>query len=88
MLAIGWLSDMMFQVTGASGRANGYGAPATPPDPYLCDVDAEELDPPLTVDCAPDPQAARTAESVGNAAAATADLLKNSRRLSPRGAFG
>src|SRR4029453_16531298 len=79
----------MFQVTGASRRASGYGAPPTPPVPYGFEPLAPAPLSPEGSSCAPE-QAARMAAIVGIATPATPARRRNSRRLSVLGsnAFG
>src|SRR5205085_7743688 len=88
-LAIGWLSDWIFHVTGALGRASGYGAPEMPPVPN-CDVFPPPLLslPELTFCWAPLPHAARLAAAVGMAIPAAAARRKKSRRLMRERSFG
>src|SRR3954468_10996036 len=82
LLSIGWLSGWIFHVTGASGRASGYGAPEIPPVPNW---DALPLPllllPELTLCCAPPPQAARIAAALGIAIPVAAARRRKSRRL-------
>src|ERR1044072_8155335 len=75
-----------FHVTGAAGRASGYGAPETPPLPYW-PVSALPLEV-ATEDCAPLPHAARIAEAVGRAVPAAAGRWRNARRLYTGRSFG
>src|SRR3954470_3317626 len=82
LLSIGWLSGWIFHVTGASGRASGYGAPEIPPVPNWEALPLPLLSlPELTLCWAPPPQAARIAAALGIATPATAARLRKSRRL-------
>src|SRR4051812_7878729 len=82
LLSIGWLSGWIFQVTGASGRASGYGAPEMPPVPNWDALPLPLLPlPELTLCWAPPPQAARIAAALGMATPATAARRRKSRRL-------
>src|SRR5215831_3050528 len=83
---MGLLSSWIVHVTGASGRASGYGAPATPPVPNLFEaLPGEFVELPPTLVSAPEPQAARTAASVGSAMPAAPARRSRSRLLMPLG---
>src|SRR5438067_380553 len=77
---MGWLSERMFQVTGWSGRASGYGAPAIPPEPNsLVGPDVVAWLPLGVGELLP--HAASTAAAGGRAIPASAAFRRSSLRL-------